>query len=233
MQQELWPAPDSLPEPGLAERLRALGLPEVPAISTHRNRSVMVSWIPGRALRIHEGYARAPDLILQAIVRFLSPRTRRAAKLEARRVFLSFPVEQNAPSPGRRRLRERSATGDQPLLEMFVRLHAELNLEHFSGSLGTIPIRISRRMRRKLGELRLDREGRRAVEIALSRRHVRSDGWQEARKTLLHEMVHQWQAETGLPVDHGTAFRKKAREVGIEPRAVREAAGVDGGLIRR
>jgi hypothetical protein len=39
-------------------------------------------------------------------------------------------------------------------------------------------------------------------------------------ETLLHEMVHQWQAETGQPVDHGRAFRRKAREVGITPRAV-------------
>ena len=27
---------------------------------------------------------------------------------------------------------------------------------------------------------------------------------------MLHEMVHQWQAETGLPVDHGPLFREKA-----------------------
>jgi hypothetical protein len=33
--------------------------------------------------------------------------------------------------------------------------------------------------------------------------------------------VHQWQAETGRPVDHGTEFRRKARQVGITPRTVR------------
>jgi hypothetical protein len=32
---------------------------------------------------------------------------------------------------------------------------------------------------------------------------------------LLHEMVHQWQAENGLPVDHGAVFRRKAQEVGV------------------
>jgi hypothetical protein len=37
----------------------------------------------------------------------------------------------------------------------------------------------------------------------------------------LHEMVHQWQAETGLPVDHGASFRRKAREVGVLPGAKR------------
>jgi hypothetical protein len=37
-------------------------------------------------------------------------------------------------------------------------------------------------------------------------------------------MVHQWQAETGAPLDHGSAFREKAREVGIRPRAKRDVA---------
>jgi hypothetical protein len=42
--------------------------------------------------------------------------------------------------------------------------------------------------------------------------------------TVLHEMVHQWQAETGQPVDHLTAFRAKAREVGVLPAAKRKVA---------
>ena len=34
-------------------------------------------------------------------------------------------------------------------------------------------------------------------------------------------MVHQWQAESGLAVDHGPSFKRKARELGIEPLARR------------
>ena len=56
------------------------------------------------------------------------------------------------------------------------------------------------------------------MEIALSRRHVRGDGWRETEQTLLHEMIHQWQAEAGQPVDRGAEFKRKARELGI-PRA--------------
>ena len=78
-------------------------------------------------------------------------------------------------------------------------------------------------MKRRLGELALDRRTGSATEITLSRRHLRRDGWGEIEQTLLHEMVHQWQAESGMPVDHGREFRCKAREVGIQPRAV--AAG--------
>jgi hypothetical protein len=32
-------------------------------------------------------------------------------------------------------------------------------------------------------------------------------------------MVHQWQHEQGLPIDHGLEFRRKCRAVGAVPRA--------------
>ena len=61
------------------------------------------------------------------------------------------------------------------------------------------------------------------TEIAISFRHFRRHGWDEALHTLLHEMVHQWQDETGRPIDHGRDFRRKAREVGVTPAAKRVA----------
>jgi hypothetical protein len=63
------------------------------------------------------------------------------------------------------------------------------------------------------------------MEIAISRRHIARHAWAEVEHTFLHEMVHQWQAETGLPVDHGPAFRRKAREVGVLPGAKRTLGG--------
>ncbi|MDX2120729.1 MAG: SprT-like domain-containing protein [Gemmatimonadota bacterium] len=205
--------------PSLYDRLRAAGLPAVPRFETHRNQQVMLSWLPGRRLRIHEGYAAAPDEVLRAIVKFLTPGVRRASRVAARQVFLSFPVERHAPPRSRRPPRPRP--GDQELLLRLTTLQAELNLTHFNGQLTTLPIRLSSRMRRRLGELRLERKTGRAVHIGLSRRHALHDPWPEVRDTLLHELVHQWQAETGRPVDHGREFRRMAREVGIVPRAVR------------
>ncbi len=223
MQLGLWPPDGNGSGPAsLADRLRALGLPPVERIETHRNATVMLSWVPGRILRVHEGYAHAPDRVLAAIVRFLTPGIRRAARLEARREFLSFPADRYAPSPRpASRRAEPERPGDRILLERLRRLHAMLNQRHFGGALSAIPIRLSGRMRTRLGEVRLDRATGRATWIALSRRHLRRDPWSEVAETLLHEMVHQWQAETGRPVDHGTEFRRKAREVGIAPRAVR------------
>jgi hypothetical protein len=76
-------------------------------------------------------------------------------------------------------------------------------------------------MKRRLGELSVEAKTGRAAEIALSRRHLLRHPWGEVEQTMLHEMVHQWQAETGLPVDHGLGFRNKAREVGVHPQAKR------------
>ncbi len=100
--------------------------------------------------------------------------------------------------------------------------HAELNAARFGGELAAIPIRVSRRMKSRLGHYVWRGQAMREAEIVISRRHRRREGWDEAVHTLLHEMVHQWQDERGLAVDHGPEFRRKARAVGIVPRARRE-----------
>src|SRR5262249_8074424 len=81
----------------LSARLARLGLPTFETVQVHRNEQVMLSWVPGKILRIHEGYAAAPDEVLQAIVRYVTPRVRRPARLAAKRIFLAFPVEEYAP----------------------------------------------------------------------------------------------------------------------------------------
>ena len=205
----------------LIQRLHALGLPPFQEIQTHRNRQVMLSFVPGKLFRLHEGYAQAPDQVLLAIVRFVTPGARRATRLQSKRIFLAFPADDHAPSPIRPRRPARSRPGDEHLLGQLQAEFHTLNREHFGGELGPIPILISARMKTRLGELRIDRKTGSPIHIALGRRHLRRDGWAAARETLLHEMVHQWQAETGRPVDHGAEFRRKAMEVGITPRAVR------------
>jgi hypothetical protein len=203
----------------LAHRLKVLGLREVERIVTHTNRTVMVSLSARRVLRLHQGYASAPDRVLRAIVRFLNPRLPRAVRRLAEREFLGFPVEAYAPARPARR--ERPRPGDVVLLQRLANLHQQLNRQHFGAGLGDLPIRLSGRMRTRLGELAIDLRSGRPTEIAISRRHILRHPWAEVEHTLLHEMVHQWQAETGLAVDHGPNFRRKAREVGVEPQARR------------
>ncbi|MGE0354501.1 MAG: SprT-like domain-containing protein [Gemmatimonadales bacterium] len=212
------------PEDLLRHRLSALGLTGVERVVTHTNRTVMLSLNEG-VLRIHRGYTLAPDRVLKAIVRFLKPRTRRATRRAMEQVFLTFPVEMYAP-PERPRRPERVRVGDRETLDRLSRLHETLNTQYFDGRLRKLPIWLSDRMRTRLGELTVDLKSGKPVEITLSRRHLRSHGWAEVARTLLHEMIHQWQAESGMPVDHGREFRRKAKEVGVEPRARREVVRV-------
>jgi len=219
----LW-GPDTSPETAeavLHRRLQALGMPPFNGFATHTNRTVMLSVTGEGVLRLHRGYAWAPDRVLTAIVRYVRPGTRRATRRTAEQEFLSFPVEAHAPPrrPSRRGV-ERPRAGDAEVLARLSALHVRLNETHFGGALPAIRFRLSGRMRTRLGELAVDARTGRALEIALSRAHLRH-GWAEVEQTVLHEMVHQWQAESDLSVDHGVIFRRKARAVGIEPTARR------------
>jgi hypothetical protein len=198
----------------LLVRLRMLGLRRIDDCRLTRNRNVMVSF-HGKSLRVHEGYLAAPVQVHEAIVRFIEGRTR-ADRRAARGEIVAFRLE--TPPPTRRR--EQTHPDDEPLSLKLGEWHERFNAEHFGGGLKAVPVRVSRRMRSRLGHYSAATE-RDGAEIAISRRHLRRHGWQEALQTLLHEMVHQWQDENRLPIDHGRRFRAKAREVGIEASAKR------------
>jgi hypothetical protein len=216
----------------LPERLRRLGLRDVDQVTTHTNRTVMVSLSARRVLRLHRGYAWAPDRVLRAIVRFLDPRLPRALRRLAEGEFLAFPVETHAPAPPRAVRRERPRPGDLLVLHRLAQAHERLNAAHFGGALGGLPIRLSGRMRTRLGELSVDLRTGHPIEIAISRRHIARHPWPEVEHTLLHEMVHQWQAESGVRVDHGPTFRRKAVEVGVLPAARRQVGRPPHAVVR-
>ena len=211
-----------LPTSRLPARLHALGLPPALRVETHANRRVLISLTARGALRVHAGYAMAPDEVLLAIACWARPRTRRAERRAAQRILTAFPVHQHVPpARGPRRVIERVRPGDDRMLGRLRELHQELNTGFFAATLGAIALRLSSRMRRRLGEFR-PAEGSHALpEICISRRHLRRDGWQAVRDTLAHEMVHQWQAETGQRLGHDAVFRKRCRAIGIDAHATR------------
>jgi hypothetical protein len=219
-------------EDSLPARLQSLGLRDIERVLIHTNRTVMLS-LNKRVLRLHRGYAFASDRVLKAIVRFLNPRVPRVLRRAAEREFLAFPVEAHAPPRPRPCARERARPGDLVLLHQLTSLHQRLNAEHFGGVLGEVPIRLSSRMRTRLGELAVEIRSGRPLDIAISRRHIARHAWSEVEHTLLHEMVHQWQAETGLRIDHGRTFRQKAREVGVLPAAKRRVSGEAGRRVSK
>ena len=198
----------------LLARLRALGLKRIARCRLTRNRNVMVSF-RGDELRVHEGYLSAPAEVYRAIVVFVEGRTR-AERRAARGQIVSHVVE-TPRGPSRR---EHTRPEDEPMAAKLTIWHERYNAEHFDGTLRAIPVRVSRRMKSRLGHYSAATRGEQG-EIAISWRHLRRHGWTEALHTLLHEMVHQWQDETGRPIDHGRAFRAKAREVGIAAAAKR------------
>lgn len=207
----------------LARRFEALGLRDLRRLRVTDNRTVMVSLSPGRVLSIHRGYAKAPDRVLRAVVRFLKPGIRRNLSRAAEHEILTFRAETHVEGPPlRRRSADRPGPGDLEKLARLHRLFSEYNARHFGGLLPAPPIRISGRMRTRLGHLSLRHEDGRPYELTISRRHIDRHGWEEAAQTLLHEMVHLWQHQTGHDVDHGPLFHRKAEELGVVASAHRK-----------
>jgi hypothetical protein len=200
---------------GLLAALRGMGLRSIRSCRLTANRNVMVSF-GGGELRVHEGYLDAPSEVLRAIVVFVEGRTR-AERREAQRAIVGYPIR--TPKPPARR--ERTRPEDRPLAEELAAWHHRLNERHFNGRLRPATVRVSRRMRSRLGHYTAGAAGGEPAEIAISLAHLRKHGWDEVLHTLLHEMVHQWQDEAGHTIDHGATFRAKARDVGIAPLARR------------
>jgi SprT-like family len=167
-------------------------------------------------LRVHRAFLTAPTEVLAAIATFVSGRTR-AERVAARRVLVTYPVPRENIRVRRKEVRH---PADAPAESRLTAAHESINAERFGGMLRPVSIRVSRRLKSRLGYYRVATREEPA-EIVISRRHLRRHGWAEATATLVHEMVHQWQDESGGPVDHGRAFRLKAREVGVRPAARR------------
>lgn len=206
-------APRSADE--LLALLRSRGLRSIGSISLTKNARVMISF-RGDEMRVHRGYLDARPEVLDAMVTLVEGRTK-AIRRKAGRLIVANGPARVSNEPVRR---ERTHPEDEAWSARLVDDHRRLNAERFASSLAPIAVRVSRRMKSRLGHYS-PATGGTPAEIAISRRHIRRHGWDDALETLVHEMVHQWQAETGAPLDHGPGFRRKAMEVGIQARAKR------------
>jgi predicted SprT family Zn-dependent metalloprotease len=216
--REAAPAAPADPAAAFLERLRALGLRRIERCTLTNNRATMVSY-SGPALRVHRAFVDASPEMLRAVVGFVNGRG--AVRREARRVLRTFEALPPAGDDARPRRVPASHPDDARLVEKLRAAHGELNAARFGGALGTVTIRVSRRMRSRLGHYS---PGLRSEpEIAIARRHARRDGWASVVETLVHEMVHQWQHENRRPIAHDPDFRRKCREVGIPAHAKRKA----------
>lgn len=207
----------------LKRRLVARGLNDRYSFRLTDNHSVVISFRDAE-VRVHRGYLGAPEHVLDAIVEFVQSGSGRS-RSDARRELLAYRLPHSEkPRRARRAIRERTHPADERFARELKQHHTDLNASKFSGELGDIRIRVSRRMKSRLGHYSWRQPDGSGSEIAIGSRHIRRDGWDEAVHTLLHEMVHQWQDERGLKVDHGREFRAKARAIGIAAKARRDVA---------
>jgi len=208
-------SPAALPPEERILRAIQAGGARVERVHLTRNRRVMASLAEGgEALRIHELFRDAPEEVLRSLGRIFSSRPapeRRAARAEVR-AFLSAAAPPVPPVP--RRARHRA--GDRPILQRLAEEFTAVNATHFGGRLPRVTIRLSDRMRRRIGHFDAA-----TLEIALSRRLCENAAPGEAEQTLRHEMIHLWQYVEGRKVGHGGDFRRWARRLGIHPRASR------------
>ena len=146
------------------------------------------------------------------------PKVRPARPRKARKPAVA-PV---AAEPAKRVRTPRTHRDDVEFVHRLREAHGEYNHALFDDALKPVVIRVSRRMKNRLGHYMEAGRGLPA-EIAISRQHITRDPWDDVLHTLVHEMVHQWQDENGYALDHSQIFRRKAREVGISARATRPA----------
>lgn len=141
---------------------------------------------------------------------------------EAPRAEIARPAPPRPDIVSLRRKKRPVSASEADVIGKLQIAHEEYNATLFDGELTRIRMRISRRMKNRLGHYMVAGGGQPA-EIAISLRHIERDPWDDILHTLVHEMVHQWQDQNGMPLDHGQTFRTKAREVGISARATRPA----------
>ena len=164
----------------LCEQLRQLGLDRRYRCKLTSNRTVFVSY-SDHELRLHRGYLDAPEDTLRAIVSFVQTKSR-AARNTAKRELLSYDVHRGqAPTPRARKTPEQVHPEDARMGERLQREHQELNRERFGGTLTEIPIRVSRRMKSRLGHYTHRDPSGSGAEIVISRRHIRRHGWRDLR----------------------------------------------------
>ena len=173
-----------------------LGLDPASTVKLTRNRVTVASY-RNDVYRIHQAFLDAPADVLRALATFSSGRTRRE-RAESRKTILAYPIVRDPVQPSRRSV-ERTHPDDEPYVARLHAAHARLNAEHFYNALRVVQVRVSRRMKKRLGHYVVATGDGLPPEIAISRRHLRRDAWGEVLHTLLHEMVHQWQDEQGAP----------------------------------
>ena len=182
-----------------------------------RNRDVMVSF-GGGELRVHEGYLGAPLDVLRAIVTFVErPDARRAAGGAARHPLAPDP----RAAAARRAPRAHRTPDDAPIAEKLAEWHAPVQRPALStAGCRHVPIRVSRRMKSRLGHYTAATAGGRAGRDRRSAApHLAGTGGRRRCTRCCTRWCTSGRTRRATRSTTAATFRAKAREVGH--RAVR------------
>ncbi len=222
---------DGLEAHEILERLRARGAVRLERVVLRPNRSTLWSLTSGRTvLNLHTAYRHAPDEIIDAFALLVRPGVPPDVRRVARRRVATWPgvtVEiRRIRAAHRRRTSPAAGVGEccaTPAQRVYLhRLYTWLNRTRFDGLLPpVVPLRLSRRFTRRLGQFVPALEGgRRTVgEIALAADLILAENDAERIDTLLHEMAHAANYLVEGEVGHGPRWRAWARRVGCRDRA--------------
>jgi hypothetical protein len=229
--------------------LRQRGATRLQRVRFRRNRTVLWSLTDrGRTLNLHAAYAGSPPILLDAFallagssrdaegrrraarrVREWTPVVEAIGRLREVEVLAAMAVAQGRPgkegggappaTPGGLP----SCVGGVEERTRILSLYRRFNEERFDGCLPVeVPIRLSSRMRRRLGHMRPGTSpgGERVVvEIALNHHLLRAANHHLLLDTLLHEMAHAADWLVDGRAGHGPSWRGWARRAGCQPRA--------------
>lgn len=228
--------------------LQQRGATRLQQVRFRRNRRVLWSLTDrGRTLNLHEAYAGAPPSLLDAFALLAgNSRDAEGRRRSARRVREWPPVVEAmgrlrevevlaalAVARGRRGEEGEappetpgvgpSCVGGEEERTRILSLYRRFNRERFDGCLPPeVPIRLSNRMRRRLGHMRPGTGpggDRVVVEIALNHQLLLAANHHLLLDTLLHEMAHAADWLVDGRAGHGPSWRGWARRVGCQPRA--------------
>jgi hypothetical protein len=223
--------------PEILAVLRERGARRLRRVALRENRSTIWSLTQGgRVLNLHAAYRRAPLTVLRAFVviaregpgRVRSEAYRRACRLVAEWPGLAAELRRIRAAARRHRAPARRGPGVGPCCATpgqrvyLRRLYRYLNDTRFGGRLPNwIPLRLSRRMSSRLGQMVPGVvDGRRVVlEIALNVDLILEGNGRERLDTLLHEMAHAADHLANGTTGHGESWRRWARRAGCDDRA--------------
>lgn len=225
-----------LTEQDVVRELRARGVCDVRSVRFRANRSRLISISADRGrLNLHECFRSGGPDLLDAIAAFASAQGDSARYRQAIARMRRWHGAQVDESEVEANARPPACCGSPAQLSALAHWYRQLNRSHFAGQLPELmPVRLSDRMRRRLGHVQYGGAPRRrsgtdtgpevrtVTEIALNVDLLLAGNERALRDTLLHEMAHAEAWLRHAHRGHGRIWQRIAARVGCEPLACSE-----------